>query len=190
MTRFVRIFALIVVLSSALARLYAHPHMWIDFRVHPIVTDNTVEFVRIEWFFDEFYSSSLILDMDTNKDRFFQREEVREIHDNAFDHLIESEYFAVIRIDGNEIRIQKAQDFNTRIEDGVVVYEFSLPLNTRMSIIDKINVTFFDAGYFISFQPSSDQLASQYFDSRVSMQTIESLGWGEVQVPTLNWIKN
>lgn len=186
MTRFVRICLLLCFVAASLG---AHPHMWVDYLVIPEVSDGRLESIRVEWIFDEYFSSSLIMDMDTNKDREFQPAEVAYIRDNAFSHLIENDYFAQISIDDEKLQIQKATNFDTRVENGAVVYAFSIPVSERLLDISNVNVTFFDLGYYISFAPASDQKNSRYFGQQVSTQEVETLGWGEVSVPSLTWMK-
>ena len=122
-------------MCAPFASLSAHPHMWIDYQVQPTISGDFLEWIQVEWVFDEFFSSSLIVDMYMNKDRTFQADEVAYIRDNAFSHLIGSDYFADFRINGKEMQILEARRFNTRIQSGRVVYEFSIPVDIRLGEI-------------------------------------------------------
>ena len=175
-----------ITVASALA---AHPHLWIDYKVSADVSDGILESFRTTWIFDDFFSSSLILDMDWNGDRKFQPKEVREIRDNAFSHLIEQEYFAILSINEEEFPITEAFDFTAVIEDGAVHYVFSIPVGEPIEIIDELNLGFFDLNYYISFAPISNQFSSSYVSTRfleeIVKQPIDTLGWGGIDLPLL-----
>jgi ABC-type uncharacterized transport system substrate-binding protein len=103
--------------------------------------------------------------------------------------LIDDEYFTVILVNGEKVRIKESTDFNTRIDSGAVLYEFSIPIDMDLGKITDISVTFFDVGYYISFAPVPEQQYSRVFEQSVSRQPVETLGWGEVDVPSLMWRK-
>jgi ABC-type uncharacterized transport system substrate-binding protein len=69
------IFAAILLIQTV--ALHALPHMWVDYQVEAEIGGSKLDSIRVIWIFDEFFSSSLIMDMDTNKDRTFQSDEER-----------------------------------------------------------------------------------------------------------------
>lgn len=106
----------------------AHPHVWIDNRIAFIFDGDTVTALRVTWRFDEFYSDGLIADFDADGDRTFSPDEVAALHENAFSALEDYHYLSRIWVGDTPFDPREVADFTARLEDGVVVYSFLIPL--------------------------------------------------------------
>ena len=106
----------------------AHPHVWIDAVVTFVFEDRQLVALRHRWKFDEFFGSFVIEEHDANGDRAFDPAEVSTIRDSAFGNLREYDYLTHVRVDGDKLPLHEASAFTARIEDGVLVYEFAMPL--------------------------------------------------------------
>jgi ABC-type uncharacterized transport system substrate-binding protein len=118
-------------LLAALGRpepVSAHPHVWIDAVLTFVFEDGHLIGVRQHWKFDEFFSSFVIEEHDVNRDGAFDEAEVSAIRGSAFTNLREYEYFTHLRVGSAQLPLREVNAFNARIEDGVLIYEFAIPL--------------------------------------------------------------
>ena len=80
------------------------------------------------WEFDEMFGSYVIEEQDADRDGKLDRAEIASIQANAFSNLRDYDYFTHVRIDGKDMPLHEVTDFAARIENGVLVYEFTMPL--------------------------------------------------------------
>jgi ABC-type uncharacterized transport system substrate-binding protein len=106
----------------------AHPHVWINDVTTFLFEDRQLTGIRHLWEFDEIFSSYVIDEQDVDRNGELNRAEIDSIQANAFSNLRDYGYFTHVRIDGEELPLTEVADFTARIADGVLVYEFTLPL--------------------------------------------------------------
>ena len=106
----------------------AHPHVWIDATVTFVFEERMLIGLRQRWAFDEFFGSFVIEEHDANADGAFDETEIEAIREQAFGNLREYDYFTHARLDGEKLPLAELSDFTARIEDGLLVYEFTMPL--------------------------------------------------------------
>jgi ABC-type uncharacterized transport system substrate-binding protein len=105
----------------------AHPHVWINAVATFLFEDRMLVGVHHHWEFDEMFGSCVIEEQDAVTASWTPRG-VASIEANAFSDLRDYDYFTHVRIDGKELPLHEVADFAARIENGVLVYEFTLPL--------------------------------------------------------------
>lgn len=150
--------------------VWAHPHIWIDVEVHPQMSENRLNSLRIIWAFDEMYSSSYLIDFDTDNSRSFDVSESAQIYDLAFKHLIQNNYFTYVQVNGQPLTIPEATDFLARYEDDILYYEFTLPMNQAVNSGDRLTVICMDPTIYIDFFMLDD--ASQAVLQSVQVQNV------------------
>jgi ABC-type uncharacterized transport system substrate-binding protein len=106
----------------------AHPHVWITDVTTFVFEDRQLVGLRHRWTFDEFFGSFVIEEHDLDGDRRFDPAETAALRQGAFDNLEEFGYFTHLRIDGHAWPLREIEGFQASIEDGVLVYEFTLSL--------------------------------------------------------------
>jgi ABC-type uncharacterized transport system substrate-binding protein len=106
----------------------AHPHVWITDATTFVFEGRRLVGLRHHWTFDEFFGSFVIEQHDLDGDDLFSPAETTALRQGAFDNLAEFGYFTHLRIDGEAWPLREVEGFAARIEDGVLVYEFTLPL--------------------------------------------------------------
>jgi ABC-type uncharacterized transport system substrate-binding protein len=106
----------------------ARPHVWINAVATFVFVDRMLVAVRHHWEFDEMFGSYVIQEHDANGDGELDRVEIDSIQANAFSNLRDYGYFTHVRIDGKEVPLTEVSDFTARIEEGALVYEFTMPL--------------------------------------------------------------
>jgi ABC-type uncharacterized transport system substrate-binding protein len=128
----------------------AHPHVWIDAVVTFVFADGRLVGLRHHWKFDEFFGSFVLEEHDANRNGELEEAEISAIQANAFSDLQEYDYFTHVRIDGEEMPLSEVTDFTARIEDGVPLYEFAMPLPQSIDPGgDRFAVGVFDPEYYV-----------------------------------------
>lgn len=127
-----------------------HPHIWIKDRATLDMENRRVVAITQEWTFDTFFSAALIKDFDANKDGKLDAAEIAATKKNAFDALKDFGYFTHVRVNGKKVPLADVRAFSARIEDGKVVYTFTLrlpePIDPRHQ---KAAFLFYDHSYYV-----------------------------------------
>lgn len=110
------------------APVRAHPHVWINAVATFVFADRLLVGVRHRWEFDELFSSMIIEDYDVDGDGSFDVTEIASVRENAFSNLRDYDYFTHMRLGGSRQPLTEVSEFTARVEEGVLVYEFTLPL--------------------------------------------------------------
>jgi ABC-type uncharacterized transport system substrate-binding protein len=119
---------LLLSLAGHIAPAAAHPHVWITDVTTFVFEGRQLVGVRHRWTFDELFGSFVIEEHDVDGDGRFDPAETATLRQSAFDNLEEFDYFTHLRIDGDPWQLREIESFAASIEDGVLVYEFTLPL--------------------------------------------------------------
>ena len=128
----------------------AHPHVWIDAVVTFVFEDRQLVGLRHHWTFDEFFGSFVIEEHDVDGNGAFDAAEVSAIRDNAFSNLREFDYFTHVRLDGQTLPLREVSDFAARIQDRVLVYEFTMPLPEPVDPgKDSFAASVYDVEYYV-----------------------------------------
>ena len=115
----------IALAASACGPALAHPHVFVDARLEVVADDNgDVTALRNVWRFDEFFSSSVILDYDTNMDNQLTGDELTEIGDTVRDSLGEYDYYTQITDNGEDIKLKKPDVIHADMRDGQLLLFF------------------------------------------------------------------
>lgn len=128
--------------------------MWIKGELYPEVGRRGLVAVRVVWEIDELTSSALILDYDTDRNDEFSNREIETLRQAAFDHLIDSEYYLMVEVREMLATPGRAEDFTARITDGMIIYDFRIPLliPIRWEDLPDVGIFLFDQSYFIDFR--------------------------------------
>ena len=132
---------------------WAHPHVWILADVNLRGTGGVVEALEIEWFFDEMYSALVIQDFDLNGNGALDPEELQTIAGMSTESLKEVNYFTVLALDEQRLPVAEVEDLTVRVEDGVLIYSFRVPLPEKVDPRDAaFGFALFDQTYYVDVQ--------------------------------------
>lgn len=178
-----------VAFALAAAAAAAHPHMWIDGVFALELDDDGVAAVRVTWLFDEFNSADLIFSYDDDLDGEISGTENARIRREAFEHLVDIDYFVLAFAGGRRLDVPAATSFDATIDEGRLRYEFTVPIRIAWREMRDLVIGLFDESYFIDFV--SDPAQPVYTRGRRSVSLSEeslrlaSDGWGTVRVPAV-----
>ena len=142
--------ALMLVLAGADRSVRAHPHVWVTDVTTFLFEGPELVGLRHHWQFDELFSSYVVEEHDADGNGVFDPAELAALEEGAFSNLAEYGYFTHARVDGARLPLTAVEDFQATIEDGLLMYEFTLPLPEP---IDPAAVSFavgvYDAEYYV-----------------------------------------
>jgi ABC-type uncharacterized transport system substrate-binding protein len=140
----------VAAVAASVRTASAHPHLWIDAAGTILFDKDKVTAIRFQWTFDEFFSAGVIGEFDKNNNKQFDTDEIEPLRAGAFDGTKEVGFFTDIRIGDEKFAIETTRDFTARIEKGVAVYEFTVPLAEPVEPAQKpLTVSVYDQSYFV-----------------------------------------
>lgn len=106
----------------------AHPHVFVDVRQTLVVDGGgAVAAVRLDWTFDELYSTWAIAGLDANGNGSFEPEELSGLASDNITNLAEYRYFTFAAHAGAEVAYAPVNDARMTLENGLLRLSFTLP---------------------------------------------------------------
>lgn len=137
----------------------AHPHIFAEARLE-VATDGNgaVKELRHIWRFDEFFSSTVMLDFDANKDLILQKNELEAIGETVRTSLADFDYYTSISRDGHDIGVEKPEQIFANFEDGQLLMFFAVAPAEPMPLEGKLTFGVYDPTMYaaIDFVNDSD----------------------------------
>ncbi|MCD6311580.1 MAG: DUF1007 family protein [Elusimicrobia bacterium] len=147
MNKFLRVLFLVFCVLSA--DVYAHPHIFMDCGAAFVFGADGLEGIRLKWAFDEFYSETIMLDFDGNKNGFLEEKEVRKVEKESFSNLKNFHYFTCLSSDGKNFEVKQVSDFSAVFSSGTVTFEFFIPFKvTSSGKYKEVVVAVYDGTYY------------------------------------------
>lgn len=150
--RYIKKFIMFIfVLTLINSKAHSHPHIWIDAEAKLIFNnDNKITKIEEYWEFDDIFSMSLMNDYDLNKDKEFNAEELKKLKENAFDGLIEYNFYTHLFIDDKKILDITMENFSAVMENDKVIYQFDIyPRSSLDPFKQNIDLGIYDSEYYI-----------------------------------------
>lgn len=116
----------------------AHPHVFADARLEVAVApDGRVETMRHVWRFDDLFSSTVMLEFDSDTDNRLEDGELEQVASVVTESLAEFDYFQTILVKGESIKVEPVTDMKALFEDGQLILFFTTtpvaPIDIRSS---------------------------------------------------------
>ena len=142
-----------VILTMALvltpARTFAHPHMFFDNEATFVFEEGVLSRIELSWTFDAFFTESILLDYDADRNRSISDQESHVIHDNAFQNLQYYGFFTYIDTGSGRWQPEEIADFRADLIDQRLRYRFSIPLTSdQIANRDMVRLTVYDESFF------------------------------------------
>ncbi|MGV8936465.1 MAG: DUF1007 family protein [Allorhizobium sp.] len=151
-------------LSCALATMapviaIAHPHIFAEARLEVVASDDGhVEALRNVWRFDEIFSSSVLLDFDTNADLKLDHGELVAIADTIRTSLADYDYFTFVTQDGKPIPTGKPTEFHVDFKDNQLIVLFSIAPQKPLKIMGKMSFGIHDPTLYTAIDFTTDDV--------------------------------
>ncbi len=128
---------------------YSHPHVFVVNKIIIVFDDHGFSGIRVNWGFDEFFSSMIAGDYDKNRNKKLEKPEIAIIKKEAFSYLANFDYFSFIKIDGKPFKVKWVTNFSAALSDGKLTYEFFIPCHVKaLSTFKEITIAQYDPTYY------------------------------------------
>ncbi len=151
--------AALVLLTSLLAirPANAHPHVFIDWRVEPVLASGAIVSLKLYWRFDDLYSDLVLGTVDRDGDRKLSPPEIDAIAKRTLANLEKGGFYTSFTLDDRPWRAQKAQHFGAEVDGDHVVYIFTF---TLPSPAKALTVSSYDPEYYIEMLADKRQVTA------------------------------
>ena len=122
---FLAVFALLDIASPE--RTAAHPHCFIVNSVRFVFNSDGLERIRVDWQFDEFFSTQILAECDYKEGDGLSPQDKRKIKSQYFDTLSDYEFFSVVMVNGRRIETLMVNDLDITIIENHLLFQFSIP---------------------------------------------------------------
>lgn len=141
----------------------AHPHVFVEANLEILRNnDGAVTEMRHVWRFDELFSSTIMLDFDTNADGKLDASELDEVSKVVTESIGESDFFTEVRLESAKVPFVPADAIMVDFADNQALMFFALtfeePIDVKGSKDFKISVS--DPSYYVAME-IADQTAVQ-----------------------------
>ncbi len=166
---------------------YSHPHVFVVNKIIIVFDDHGFSGIRVNWGFDEFFSSMIAGDYDKNRNKKLEKPEISIIKKEAFSYLANFDYFTFIKIDGKPFKVKWVTDFKAALSNGKLNYEFFIPCHVKASstfkevTIAQYDPTYYSAVFFGKNKPVKIEAGSNFETSfKIAKNLKESYYYGMV----------
>ncbi len=148
-------FALLGFAASA----YAHPHVFADARLELVINpDGTVKTLRNVWRFDDFFSSTVLVQFDTNKDLKLEKSELEAVSNTVYKSLAYFHYFQLVTKDGKDVPMQVPSHLTADFKDNQLLVLFEDHPKKPLKLEGTVDFGVYDPSFYtaIDFKKDSD----------------------------------
>lgn len=136
----------------------AHPHIFAEARLDVIAgADGHVSELRNVWRFDDIFSSSVLMDFDTNTDLKLDHDELQEIAKTIRESLGDYGYFTFITSNGAPVPVGKPDTFNVDFKDNQLLVFFTIKPEKPLAIKGTLSFGVHDPTLYTAIDFSTDE---------------------------------
>jgi ABC-type uncharacterized transport system substrate-binding protein len=111
----------------------SHPHIFISAEFQAIAGDDgNIKEMRNVWYFDDVFSSSVLLDFDKNADLKLDKTELKNVGETVRESMVDYDYYTNVTENGRKIAIAKPDVINVDYKDGFLIIRFSVKPKTKV----------------------------------------------------------
>jgi ABC-type uncharacterized transport system substrate-binding protein len=155
-----RLLAILTVLACLLLprAATAHPHVWIETRANFVFDQGRMTGVDLDWLFDEMFSAAMVEDFDHGHKGHFDAKDIADLQQQVLPGYADFAYYTHIRIDGQEVKIGKTDNFTASLEKGQVRFKFRALLPEPVDPAKhKIEAGLYDETFFVDLGLAADK---------------------------------
>lgn len=132
----------------------AHPHVFIEANMEVVINDkNQFTELRHVWRFDELFSSTLVLDFDTNGNGELDKDEMEEITKTIHSSISEYDFYTALRAGTDVINFYEPEKLSAYMEDGKMIMFLSIePEKPHDFSKSPLRISASDTSYYVAFE--------------------------------------
>ena len=139
--------------AGAVSSAAAHPHVFAEARLEVAVRpDGRVERLRHVWRFDEFFSSTVLLEFDDDTDLILDESERDTVADVVSESIAEFGYFQRIDVGGRDIPVRPVKDMKVIFQDGQMILFFTSEPAEPIAVTDQPVFNVYDPTFYTAIE--------------------------------------
>jgi ABC-type uncharacterized transport system substrate-binding protein len=138
---------------------FAHPHVFADARLEVMIDpDGTVKSLRHVWRFDEFFSSTVLVQFDKNKDLKLEKAELEAVAKTVHHSLADYNYFQLVTQGGKDVAMQAPDHLIADFRDNRLLILFETHPKEKLKLAGKTDFGIYDPTFYtaIDFHGDAD----------------------------------
>jgi ABC-type uncharacterized transport system substrate-binding protein len=150
---------LLTALAGSPVSADAHPHVFAQARLELVIApDRTVQALRHVWRFDDFFSSTVLVQFDRNKDLKLEKSELATVAKTVHDSLADFNYFQLVTQNGKDVAMQAPDHLIADFKDNQLLILFESHPKKPLKLGGKIDFGVYDPTFYtaIDFEKDSD----------------------------------
>jgi ABC-type uncharacterized transport system substrate-binding protein len=130
-------------------------------RIEIIFDDKGLAGFKVQWQFDEMFSSMIVGDYDKNSNRKLEANEVAVIEQEAFSYISNYDYFTFVKIDGKPFKVRFVKDFRAELRKNILIYTFLIPCHVaarsdyRQIVVATYDPSYYSAVFYAENRPAA-----------------------------------
>ncbi|PZO81826.1 MAG: DUF1007 domain-containing protein [Mesorhizobium amorphae] len=139
----------------------AHPHVFAEARLDVMVNpDQTVKSLRHVWRFDDIFSSTVIMEFDTDGDLKLNDAELAEVSKTIFESIGEYKYFQLVTENGKDVAMKPPAQLMAQYEGEQLIVLFESEPAQPLKLSGKVDFGIYDPTFYTALEyVEDDQMA-------------------------------
>jgi len=145
-----------LLLSAAPA--LSHPHIFAEASLEVTVgPERAVETLRHVWRFDDLFSSTVLLEFDTNADLALDNEELETVGSVVLESLAEFDYFQFVTSGGKDVAMHPPEKIVALFEDNQLIIVFESRPVDRLVLDGTVDFGVYDPTFYTAIDFYEDE---------------------------------
>lgn len=138
---------------------YAHPHVFVEANLEIVRdTQGAVAQLRHVWRFDELFSSTVILDFDSDADGNLSVGELDEVSAVVTESIGENEFFTQVRVNGKRSEFRGPDRIMVDYVDGQILMFFALDFDEPVAFAGGgLRISVADPTYYVAMEIAGEE---------------------------------
>jgi ABC-type uncharacterized transport system substrate-binding protein len=151
----------------------AHPHVFAETKTEVIGADGKLVALRHVWRFDEFFSSTVLLEFDTDADGALAGAELDAVEGVIKKSTAEFNFFQNVYDNGREVAMSVPGKMNVSFDGPSMLLIFESVPGREIALAGELSFGIFDPTFYTSLEFSNDDdLAAAGFPASCSMKIV------------------
>lgn len=167
------ILALALMAACGVKNAYAHPHVFAETRTEVIGNSGKLEALRHVWRFDEFFSSTVLLEFDKDGDAKLNDAELASVAATIKTSTAQFNYFQNVYDNGREVQMTVPGDMTIGFEGPSMILIFESIPSRQIELKGDLTFGIFDETFYTSLDFINDtDLSGQGFPTSCSFKVV------------------
>jgi len=142
---------------ASISGAHAHPHVFAEARLDVAVdASRQVAFLRHLWRFDDVFSSTVLMEFDSNSDLVLDEKELEAVGETIKGSLAEYNYFQLVTQDGKDVAMIPPARLVAKYENDQLVVLFETQPKNALNLSGKVAIGVYDPTFYTAIDFADD----------------------------------